>query len=138
MATIYLAHEYFAPTVEQMQQNRTNAAKWGIWIAQTFGVGVSADWLWWTEFLSETPENRELGLRADAQCIASCNEFWMVGARISSGMVRGRKVAQDHPWITVRDVTHLGRFAPIDTESFNVNAFVVKTKVDLRLKGLIP
>jgi hypothetical protein len=137
MATIYLAHEYFASTVEQMQQNRTNAAKWGIWIAHTFGVGVSADWLWWTEFLSETPENRELGLRTDDQCIVKCDEFWMVGARVSSGMARGRGVAQDHQ-IKVRDVTHLGRFAPIDVESYGVNTFVTQTLVDLRLKGLIP
>lgn len=135
MSTIYLAHPYFANTREEMLLNRKNAAKWGIWIASTFGVAVSADWLWWTEILEETSENRELGLRCDDQSIAACNEFWMAGGRISSGMQRGQIVAYHHG-LLVRNLTQFGFAAPV-LSTPELDEFVKKTRANLRVKGLI-
>jgi hypothetical protein len=107
MALIYLAHQYFAETKALMEANRQNAIEWALWIVRTFGVSVSANWIWWCERLAETPENRELGLSCDDQEIVKCDEFWMVGGRISSGMARGRYVAID-AGVRVRDLTAWG------------------------------
>jgi len=143
MAMIYLAHPYFADTVEGMQANRKNAIRWGLWIASTFKIAVSADWIWWCEALVETPENRELGLACDDQAIAKCDEFWMVGGRVSSGMARGRGVACDHR-VLVRDLTVLGYTAPdFGTSLFHssrdrlFSEFIVNTKLELHERGLI-
>ena len=142
MALIYLAHPYAAETEAKMQGNRRSAMAWGIWIARTFGVAVSADWIWWCEYLTETPENHELGLRCDDQAIMKCDEFWMVGGRISGGMLRGERVARGIN-IAVRDLTGWGVVPPKDAETarvggiYSIYAQTLKLRSTLIEKGLI-
>ena len=93
MKRIYLAHQLSAPTREGIEAHRRSAAKWAAWISTTFKVAVSADWVWLSGELEETPENREWGLACDKAHIERCQELWMVGQRVSSGMTLERQHA---------------------------------------------
>jgi hypothetical protein len=83
---VYLGHPLSAPTREGIEANRRSAAKWAVWIAKTFRVAVSADWIWMTGELDETPENRAFGLECDRALVARCDAMVMVGPRVSEGM----------------------------------------------------
>ena len=69
-----------------MALNRDRAADWCAWIATTFHVATVADWIVLSSKLVETPENRAFGLECDKALIERCDELWMVGPRVSSGM----------------------------------------------------
>jgi hypothetical protein len=109
--TIYLAHPLSAETAAGIEKNRTNAARWGIWIAKTFPCAVSADWIWWSMVLDETPENRALGLSRDFVQISKCQELWLVGGRVSGGMQLESDYAKCEG-VPVRDLTSFGRLSP--------------------------
>jgi len=94
MRRIYLAAPLSAPTRKGVAANRTLAASWAAWISKTFKVAVSADWIWLSGVLSETEENRRWGLACDCVHVASCQELWMVGAHISSGMLHEMEFAK--------------------------------------------
>jgi hypothetical protein len=64
-----------------------------------------------TGVLEETPENRERGLACDLAQVARCDEVWLVGGRVSSGM----RHEADHAItlaIPVIDLTALGELPP--------------------------
>jgi hypothetical protein len=86
MKRIYLCHQLNAPTREEIENNRSRAAEWAAWIVRAFDVAVSADWIWLSGVPPENERTRALGLRCDLAHIAKCDELWMVGPRISSGM----------------------------------------------------
>lgn len=69
-----------------LKDNQKSAARWGAWIATTFRYAVSADWIWLSSVLEESPENRALGLSLDKTQIEACDELWALGPRISNGM----------------------------------------------------
>ena len=104
MKRVYVAHQLSAPTREGIDENRRKAAMWGAWISTTFKVAVSADWLWMTGELDETPENRAHGLACDLAHIERCDELWMVGRVVSSGMRLEAEHARSHR-IPVYDLT---------------------------------
>ena len=80
MKRVYLAHALSAPTREGIEANRRSAARWAAWISATFRVAVSADWIWYSEFLTEAPEvperasaKRDAALRGSAPGPAACD-----------------------------------------------------------------
>lgn len=93
MRRVYVAHQLSAPTREGIEANRRAAARWAAWISTTFRVAVSADWIWMTGELTETEENRAHGLACDLAHIERCDELWMVGPKVSSGMTLERQHA---------------------------------------------
>lgn len=79
---IYLAH----PLSGDFEANRASAKRWGAWLATTFKVGVVMDWVWMSECLPETAENRTLGLECDKALIGRCDGIFLCGPRLSDGM----------------------------------------------------
>jgi hypothetical protein len=106
----YICHPLNAPTREGMEQNRRNAAKWVAWAAR-HGVAPMAMWIVLSGEWEETPENRELGLQIDESQVELCQEIWLCGGRISSGMQReiDKAIASG---VKVVDLTHLGELPP--------------------------
>jgi hypothetical protein len=86
LRVLYVCHPLSAPTRKGIDANRYNAQLWAVWIERTFGVAVSADWIWCTEILAETPENRAHGLQRDCARIERCDGVLLVGGRVSQGM----------------------------------------------------
>lgn len=94
MKTVYLAHMLRGADEAETQRNRVLAARWATWVAIKFHVAVSADWIWMSEVLPETPRNRQFGLEFDRAHIRRCEEFWMVGPKATFGMREGAMVAR--------------------------------------------
>jgi len=105
--SVYLCH----PLSDDPIRNQLNASRWGVWIAQTFGCAVSADWIWLSQVLDESPANRKMGLANDFEAISRQDELWTVGGKISSGMVLESAHASSlgRP---LRDLTYCGGRSP--------------------------
>jgi hypothetical protein len=106
----YIAHPLHAPTREGIEQNRRNASKWAAWAAR-HGVAPMAMWIVLSGEWAETPENRELGLRIDEHQVDLCDEIWLCGGRISSGMEREIARARKRG-VRVVDFTSFGENPP--------------------------
>jgi len=92
------------------EQNRQNAAKWCAWVAR-LGHAPLADWIILSGQFDETPENRAMGLAIDQALVCRADEVWLVGGRISEGMIIEAKEARQ--WaLPVYDLTHLGALPP--------------------------
>jgi hypothetical protein len=113
MRVVYIAHALAAPTRAEMDENRARAARWCAWAARR-GVAPVATWIVLSGELSETQENRELGLTVDCATVERCDEIWLVGGRVSSGMKRESEHAALHGVIVI-DLTHLGEEPPDKT-----------------------
>jgi hypothetical protein len=112
---IYLAAPLTAPTREGIEQNRKNAARWAAWLVVQFDVAVECTWIVLTGELEETPDNRKRGLECDLELVERCDELWMVGGRVSSGM----KLESDHAaakGLRVIDLTGFGQVPPTGPE----------------------
>ena len=107
MRVIYLAHPFTAPTREGMEANRKRAAVWAAWALTVKGVSPVCSWIVLTGVLPETPESRRLGLEADKAQVRLCEEIWLVGGRVSSGMATEESAAKK-----VVNLTHLGEWPP--------------------------
>lgn len=110
MRVVYIAHPLSAPTVQEMAENRRRAARWVAWAARQ-GVAPVATWIVLSAELSETQENRELGLAVDCATVERVDEIWLVGGRASSGM----RVESDHAaahGVRVVDLTEFGEEPP--------------------------
>jgi hypothetical protein len=108
---VYLAHPLSAPTREGIEANRKNAARWAAWLVVNFDVAIECTWVVLTGELEETDDNRKLGLDCDLALVERCDELWMVGGRVSSGM----QLESDHArgkGKRVVDLTALGRDVP--------------------------
>jgi hypothetical protein len=113
MRVVYIAAPLAAPTRAEMDENRARAARWCAWAARK-GVAPVATWIVLSGELSETQENRELGLTVDCATVERCDEIWMVGGRVSSGMTRESLHAAEHS-VIVRNLTYLGEEPPDKT-----------------------
>lgn len=107
MKVVYIAHGFSAPTIEEMSANRARAAKWVAWAAVTQDVSPVCSWIVLTAELPETPGMRTLGLEIDKAQVKRCDEIWMCGGRVTSGMAIEASVAKK-----VVDLTHLGEWPP--------------------------
>jgi len=107
---VYLAHPLNAPTRVGIEQNLANAAKWCAWIARQ-GHAHVCTWITLAGVWDETPENRERGLLIDCALVERCDEVWLVGGRVSTGMAIEADHARMHDKRIV-DLTHLGALPP--------------------------
>jgi hypothetical protein len=124
MRVIYLAHPLGAATKEGVQANIARAKRWIRWIYDNFkDVAVVADWLITCEVLDDhNPEHRAHGMRMNKAVIPRCDEFWMVGGRVSSGMGDELGLVNDiigtksdaTAMRRVFDLTWLGEEPPVD------------------------
>lgn len=53
-----------------------------------------AHWILNCEIFKDTPENRVLGMRRNFAVIERCDELWLCGPRVSSGMVQEMNYAK--------------------------------------------
>jgi hypothetical protein len=111
MKAVYLAHPLNAPTRAGIDANRARASRWAAWAAVIHGVSPVCSWIVLTGQLEETDENRARGLACDLAQAERCDEVWLVGGRVSSGM----RLEADHAaarGIPVLDLTHMGEEPP--------------------------
>lgn len=108
MRVVYIAHRLSAPTAEDMAVNRMRAAEWCAWVSTTFHVATVADWIILSRYLPETSEYRAWGLKCDKALVERCDELWMVGPGVSSGMSIEAQHARQH-LLPVYDLTGLPR-----------------------------
>src|SRR3990170_7868143 len=103
MRTVYVAHPVGAPTQEEVDANIARAKRWYRWLCDTQpDCAFVANWIVDVEvyhgadtnMIPGHPEHeaRLRGLDRDDAVIAACDEFWMVGGRVSGGMQRGSDV----------------------------------------------
>lgn len=112
LRVVYLAHPVGAETVEGVAANLARARRWYRWACDHFDdCAFIANWIIDVEVYPGAdagPERvtnmqRIRGLRRDDAVIDACDEVWLVGGEISSGMARAKRRAQH-----VRDLTHIG------------------------------
>lgn len=132
MRVIYLAHPLGAPTKEGVEANKARARRWIRWVYDNFkDVAVVADWLITCDVLDDfNPEHRAHGMKMNKAMIPRCDEFWMTGGRISSGMKDELDLVTDiitsptnGPLHRVIDLTPLGDEPPSEV-SEEVKALV--------------
>ena len=102
MKIVYIAHPY-----EGKEENLVNAEKWVGYLISRFNIAPICAWITYCR----TNIDREIGLTMDKQVIRRCDELWMVGGRISTGMKIEKEFAE-LMGIPVTDLTHLGYEAP--------------------------
>lgn len=108
---VYIAHPLSADTREGIEANRRNAARWAAWLSERFDIAPECSWIVLTGEWEETEENRERGLACDTALVERCDELWMVGGRVSSGMLIESQHARVKG-VKVVDLTSLGRDVP--------------------------
>lgn len=115
MRVIYVAHRLGAGA--DREDNRRAASDWCGWIAKTFRVAISADWIVLSGVWDESM--RELGIATDLEMVSRADEVWLVGPVVSPGMMaeamHGQRCGK-----TLRDFTGLDRDAIV--RAVNVNA----------------
>lgn len=109
----WMAHPLSAPTPEGVVANLARAKRWLAWLYRSFiGVDFAAAWIPCCESMNDAdPAERARGLRFDCEMVRRCDEFWMVGGRISSGMqqeAHAATVSGKH----IVDLTDLGDEPP--------------------------
>jgi hypothetical protein len=107
LRSVYIAHPLSAPTREEIERNRVNAAKWVAWLAWQFPIAPVCTWITLTGEWDESPVNRVLGLEIDKALVRLCGEMWHVGGKVTTGMGIEAQEAR-----VVHDLTHLGYLAP--------------------------
>lgn len=114
MRVIYLAHPLGAATPEGVEANKARARRWIRWVYDNFkDVAVVADWLITCDVLDDfNPEHRAHGMKMNRVIIPLCQEFWMVGGRISNGMGDESRVAIEAR-CRIFDLTWLGEEPPV-------------------------
>lgn len=112
MRVIYMAHPVGAATPEGVQANLARAKRWYRWIVKHFNVSVVADWITCCEVFDDADQkDRDHGLDMDLAAIERCDELFLVGGRISTGMGLERDAAEDFN-LRVVDLTFLGEEPP--------------------------
>jgi hypothetical protein len=84
---VYVAHPLNAPTRAGIEANLSRGARWCAWLATYFSIAPLAPWIYLAGIWLETPENRARGLEIDFATIDRCDELWLVGPRVSEGML---------------------------------------------------
>jgi hypothetical protein len=115
MRVIYLAHPLGAPTPEGVAANLTRVKRWYRWIVTNFpNVAVVAAWVTTAEVLDDhNPEHRAHGMKMNGFVLVRCDEIWLVGGRISTGMASELESATEHG-LRVYDLTWLGEEPPVE------------------------
>jgi hypothetical protein len=105
MKVIYLAHPLSAPTPEGIQANLTRAKRWYRWACDNFpDFAFVANWILNCEVYDDSnDEHRRKGIERNLAVITRCDEIWLVGGHVSSGMEEEASFAQ-------RKGIHVGSF----------------------------
>ena len=111
---IYMAH----PVSGDIPGNLAEARRWVRALEELFDVAVVASWITECEVWDDAdPAERAAGLERDKAVIERCDELWLVGPRISTGMAVELTHARLHG-VAVRNLT---RWTSVD-EFLHVNA----------------
>ena len=79
-----------------------------------YAVAVVADWLIYCELLDDhDPLDRAFGLACDEATVKRCDEIWLVGGALSSGMRHERDIASV-AGLRIVDLTFLGAEPPFE------------------------
>lgn len=97
-------------------ENLARAKRWLAWLRRRHPeIVFIAPWIEMCEAMPETPELRAYGLRCNCEVISRCDLFYMVGGRVSPGMltelnaaVFEQGLAPDLSGREIIDLTHLG------------------------------
>lgn len=94
MKIVYMAH----PVSGDVKNNLARAKAWVRWIEENHpDVAVVASWITECEIWDDdNPTHQAAGLKRDLAVIERCDELWLVGPKISSGMERERAHAEEH------------------------------------------
>lgn len=111
MKVVYVAHPVGAPTPEGVAQNLARARRWLRWILRHYEVAVVADWSYCELLDDHNPADRAFGLACDEATVKRCDEIWLVGGVVSSGMRHERDTAA-MAGVRVVDLTFLGAEPP--------------------------
>ncbi|UCC74945.1 MAG: hypothetical protein JSV86_10465 [Gemmatimonadota bacterium] len=120
MRVVYVAAPLGADTEEEVQSNLARALRWYRWACDT-QLDCAFVMNWYVDILvypgadvgpfRDANDDRQHGLLRDDAVIRACDEYWMVGGRVSGGMGRGRHTARQAGTAVV-DLTHLGPEPP--------------------------
>lgn len=110
MRVVYVAHPLGGGP--DRERNRENAAKWVAWVAMQ-GHAPIADWIILSGEWDESPTNRARGIAIDLALVARCDELWLVGGRVSTGMQQEADEAI-RLGKGVFDLTGLGVMPPVE------------------------
>lgn len=143
MRVVYLAAPVGAATPEGVLENIARAKRWYLRLCNTQpDCAFIANWIVDVEVFHDTDANvmpdviipgepeheaRTRGLQRDDAVIKVCDEYWMVGGRVSNGVSRGVNIALLANNLIV-DLTYLGYEPPddiplIDQEYMQDNIF---------------
>lgn len=90
MKAIYMSH----PVRGNVEENLRRARTWLKWITEIYpDIVVCANWILECELWDDSnPNHRAAGLARDIAMITRCDELWLVGPCVSSGM----ELERDH------------------------------------------
>ena len=110
--TVYIAHPF-----QGDPENLARARRWLLWIYRNYPhISPVANWILTIEILDDKNlSDRRHGMRCNRSILMACDEFWMVGGRISNGMREEWLMAIEHG-VVVHDLTSLGAEPPSDSE----------------------
>lgn len=83
--SVYVAHPLGAGP--DRDANLRNGALWCAWLAEHFDIAPQAPWVVLASVWDESPENRKRGIECDLATLDVCAELWLVGPRVSPGML---------------------------------------------------
>lgn len=113
MIVVYLSHPVSAPTAQGIADNLARAKRWLKWLLKVHPeCSPVASWIPMVEVEDNSdPARIEHSLRLDFEVVSRCDEIWLVGGRISSGMRREADHARAHN-VRVIDLTPMGDEPP--------------------------
>jgi hypothetical protein len=108
MKLVYLAHPLGAPTKEGILRNLAQAKLWYKWASDHYWPDhvFNMGWVLNCEVYDDaSPEDRDRGMQRNYQHILRCDELWLLGPTVSSGMEDEAKFARRCP-MPVFDLTN--------------------------------
>ena len=115
MKLVYLAHPVGGDTLA----NLSRARRWLTWTYRHFGgVAPIAPWIVDCEGVLDeaSPSDRARGLATGMAVLARCDEVWLVGGRVSVGMLMESDAARA-AGVRVVDLTSLGAEPPVSAQA---------------------
>lgn len=113
---VYLCHPVRGGNPCETRANLERARRWYRWAVEDRRVAPMVSWIvGCEEFPDEVEEYRERGLIGDCALVRRADEVWLVGGRVSAGMMREAQAA-NAAGVRVVDWTALGGEPPAPGE----------------------
>ncbi len=125
MRVIYLAHAVSG----DIQRNLLKAEAWQKWIGLNFPVAIQSSWITecriWDDAIAE---QREAGMARNFAILERCDELWLCGDRVTSGMEleANHAIANE---IVVRDLTGAATIDESIIERINIELAMLHANV---------